>query len=177
MPSPLSRTERLILANQYTLLLNACPPEQRMERQQLKRAIEVVEGGFEGEYSSLFYAVADDSETLSQAACIAVQETLRMHEMMQRAVRASPRNGRVSLNDCAFWGYDGHNESAQLTYLRFLLAHGDPESARELVLRSPNDPDSHAPMSARYQLMRTRWEASASQYDLTIDDVLRIIAN
>jgi uncharacterized protein YfbU (UPF0304 family) len=84
----LSRTERLILINQYRIL--ASVGSRDPDGQYCARAIEALQSGYELEYED--FANAVDKDELSEDACNEVVSILQMHRVLLSAY-----NGRRSV--------------------------------------------------------------------------------
>jgi len=159
----LTRIERWILAAQYGIL-------ERMDSANgpvYRRTQEALEHGWELEYESLCPAYKDE-ETLSEEGCREVVDVLSMYRSLDSAAR---EHAEISEGDVAFPGFDGNEETRQWSYARFLVSEGKfTESDKG------HDLNSHFPVLEGYRQMLREWQASAEKYNLTGDDVRRILA-
>src|SRR5688572_15542499 len=101
----LSRTERLILANQYRILEALFPADADYYRD--KRT--ALEHGFEYHYDE----VAGDilSDTLSAERCNEVIEILQMYRSLTYAYRALEDKSGIEPRAIDFPGFDGNHET------------------------------------------------------------------
>lgn len=165
-PLPLSKVERLILANQY-LILEKVDPNNEPEYGKVRQAIE---HGYELEIAMM----ADQRilDPLSFAECEEVREILDMHLALYSAVEQFGKDVGVALDDVGFEGFDGSKESRQLAYVEFLFGTMDYYSE----LQNENGYNSHVEMLPKYQRMLSFWRASDDRVNLTGDDVKRILS-
>lgn len=160
----LSRVERWILANHYRILEILDPSE----KEYYGRCREILGKGFELEYDSICGVYYDD-QTLSAEQCKEVLDILDMFRALKTAYETIPEwTGAV---DAEFPGFDGNNETAQLSYTRH-LANTD----RFDELHTGDVRNSHRPMLADYRQMIKVWKASAEPHSLNTSEVRRILS-
>ena len=162
----ITRVERKILANQYTVL-EKLDPDRAEEYAELR---EVLENGFVGEYEGVLQGVYDESDTMSAEECRYVGDVLQMYDMMQTAFR-NGQTGGVDPRRLKFPGFDGNNETKFMAYARHMRKHGR-WAFLDLV---SEDFNSHSPTEGRYQKMLAAWNASGDKHQLTADDIVRIL--
>lgn len=157
----LTKTERLVLANQYLILAAVSPEEKRTFEQRY----EIVMRGYVGLYSELDQWL---SEEMSADDSKEVAEILNMF----RALAKAKRDGLTVPEDkSSFWGFDGNEESSQYGYVEFLVNTMDKFG--ELKGTALN---SHWPSLPKYRAMLAQWQATGKKYELTQSDVDRIMA-
>lgn len=165
MEIDLTSIERRILINQYRILKKI----DEDAGSNYDFAIEVLENGYELHYD---IALGVLGEPLSIEACGEVLEIMSMYESMQRSYRALEDPGDISENDVRFLGFDGHTEADRMAYARFVVE----EWGRFKNIDHRADFNSHMPLHRRYQRMLSAWGESINKYDLTRDDLNRILA-
>jgi uncharacterized protein YfbU (UPF0304 family) len=162
----LTRTERVILGNQYRILELLDPQEAAHYR----RAQEALRGGFETEYESVFERVAT-KESLSKDDCKYVIDTLRMFVALGDAYAALDDKTGINQDRLRFEGFDGHREGLQVRFAKY-LAHEGPRFAE--VQEGTDGADSHRCLFMLYCRMVDEWRKSANPNLLTRADVVRI---
>jgi len=162
----ITRVERKILANQYTML-EKLDPGRAEEYAELR---EVLENGFEAEYDRVLQGVYDETDIMSAEECRYVGDVLQMYDMMQIAFKNGQTTG-VNPGRLKFPGFDGNNETKFMAYGRHVRKHGRWTS---LDLGS-EDFNSHSPTEGRYQKMLAEWNASNDKHRLTATDIARIL--
>jgi len=157
----LTKTERLILANQYRILEILVPVEADDYRQKH----DIVRQGYAGHYSQLdqwFY------EEMSVERCSEIRQIL---DMFRALTNARTRGLEVSGDKLAFVGFDGNDEGEEFGYVTFLV-----ETLHRWDELKTSDLNSHWPMLPRYRAMVSAWEASGEKFELTQQDIDRIAA-
>jgi uncharacterized protein len=163
----LTRLERLILANQYRIL-GHFEPENANESQGFCRALE---SGYEAEFERI--ATGIDADILNAEECHRVVDVMSMYLALQSAYTRLDDTTGIDPGLTAFPGYDGNEEGSRAAYARYCQGQGE----RFKGLKSwTEDFDSHYSMRAKYARMLEAWEASEQKYQLTKDDVVRILA-
>lgn len=160
----LTKVERLILFNQYQILEKLDPAEYGKH---CKEMCEILENGYTLDYQDLFANIYDE---VSQEICREVRDVLDMYRALKKAYTKLPE-GTVTAADVAFHGFDGNEESKHFAYATFLIeTQGKWEE-------SQGDPiNSHWPMLGRYRRMLESWKESPNKWDLTVEDVKRIVS-
>jgi uncharacterized protein YfbU (UPF0304 family) len=147
----LTKTERLLLANQYEILARLNPDFE--SSYYTKR--EVVLRGFELDMNSLFHTF--DEEGLSVDGCSEVINILAMYEHLDGSFqRLEDKNG-ISPGDIQFPGFHEDTEGRQFSYTnhlmkdhRFMYLHRDYQRPAE-------------PMLPAYRTMLRVWEPMKSR--------------
>jgi uncharacterized protein YfbU (UPF0304 family) len=164
----LSRTERLILSNQNRIMEKLYPEEA----ESLAYRRKALESGYELHYENVAEEVYE--ETLSSEECSLVLNTMTMYEMIQRSYDQLGDKDGIKEWAITFHGFDGNSETSYMGYARYFCEPPDP---RFDGLRLGSDSyNSHMPMVNRYRQMVEKWEASEDKYNLTKDDIIRIIS-
>ncbi|MGC2299507.1 MAG: YfbU family protein, partial [Acidobacteriaceae bacterium] len=104
MAITLSRTERLILANQFQILATLKPDEA----DNYSSLIEIAERGFSERYGDLFSGI--HAEELSPEECAHVGRVLEMFWNLQDSVDQLEAPEELKADDVIFPGFDGNNE-------------------------------------------------------------------
>ncbi|HEU6437772.1 MAG TPA: YfbU family protein [Nitratidesulfovibrio sp.] len=166
----LSKIERQILVNQFTILEQLIPNEQEHYR----RCKEVFQNGYTLDYER-HMSVSDETD---EYTCRFVRRALSMFDDIQRVFG---RDEALAEREpgALFNGFDGNNEPAHLGYLRFFC--GDESMPRYTDLRctSPRDWNSHMPTLDVYARMLRVYDKYANEYgapDLTQEQAREIIA-
>jgi uncharacterized protein YfbU (UPF0304 family) len=161
----MTRHERLILSNQFAILEKVDPNQAEFYHQ----AQEILQYGYEAEYSRLWDYISPDEFTRHQSE--EVNNILEMFRSLADAYGTLEDKAGIEPHNISFLGFDGNNESDQMAYARFLR---DELHAWESVLT--RDLNSHHPTLDRYRQMLTRYTQSADRFHLTRGDIIRIIA-
>ncbi len=159
----LTKTERLILINQYRALAVMNPKEEK----HYAEACEILENGYALEYTVLFQPISDE---LTEDECREVYDILDMYRALKAGYDKlddkTGIDGRIS-----FGGFDQNEETARYEYVRFLIV----DQGRWEESNIP-DLNSHWPMLESYRKMLREWHNSTDRMALTRDDVGRIIS-
>lgn len=137
----LSKTERLILSNQYRIL-EKLDPSPRWTR--LREAVE------HGYPLHLDWATDYLFEPMTREECQEVRDTLSLYEKIQDAQKAHPDD--ITLQESEFPGY-GDTESDRALFVEFM--HRNEEWT---YLRKSEK--AFVPMIARYREQLRRWAAA-----------------
>jgi uncharacterized protein YfbU (UPF0304 family) len=158
----LTKAERLILANQYRILGLLNPDELPA----CNRACEILQQGYTLEYSSLPPGL---DTNIAKYKCVEVTEVLNMYRALKIAARDLPP-GALSAEDAKFQGFDGNHETEHFQYARFLLdTPGFHDESKE------DARNSHRRMLPLYRRMLAAWKQSQDRWQLTPDDIARIL--
>lgn len=166
----LSKIERQILINQFTILAQLIPSEQNY----YNSCKEVFQNGYTLEYEDIIKVNAE----VDEATCKFVRRVLSMFDDIQRVLG---RDDSLAKRDpgALFMGFDGNNEPDHLGYLRFFC--GNESMPRYTDLRCTTDRgwNSHAPMLDVYARMLRVYDKYANDYgapDLTQEQAREILA-
>lgn len=161
----LSKTERLLLYNQYEIL-KALYPKQEQDYQE---AQEVVSHGFEHHYDMFAQHIYDD--TMSDDEGQEALDILTMFESIQRAFDALDDKGGINAYRVEFRGFDGNNEGKYMAYAQFFC---NQRGGRFVNLRKPSGFGGGVHELPLYRGMLREWNASDKKYELTKDNLIRI---
>jgi hypothetical protein len=164
----LSQMERLLLSNQYKVL-EALYPEEASD---YAHAREIVERGYALEYPQLLRSV--DHEVPSETS-EHVLEVLNMYRALAFSNEGLPKAEQLPASAVGVIGFDGNNESDELSYARYFTRGGEKFS--ELTDEGKREiPNCHHPTRDMYVRMLRAWVASAAKNELTRPDIDRILA-
>ena len=164
----LTRTERLILSNQYQILEKLDPDAADYYRHLRK----IVEHGYELHYEhDVARHIYEDENIVTEADCKSVLDTLSMHEAMKRCYDDLADKTGINETDIKFRGYDGSNETKMMSYAEFYVK--EMGRFEDLDIRHFN---SHCQMVHRYERMVRAWKESETPWELTRADLERILA-
>lgn len=158
----LTQIERLLLLNQYEILKRLSPDERQKSEHDLK--ISALWNGYDDDFEQMF---AHFPEPFNPAVEAEVREILEMFRAL------GPRDGGRIPAAAHFVGFDGNEETEHYAYAEFLLEE------RELWRESPRDDhnyNTHTTVLPDYRAMLEEWKVSEHKFELTADDVQRIIA-
>ena len=171
--SKFSKLERLLLSNQYKILEKLYPDEADYYSQHRI----ALEKGYELNYSWAFDNIYDG---LSEEGCREVIDILNMY----RVITFSAKELEIEQDFRShpwfiFPGFDGNNESSQLSYCRYFIV----ELGRFNELRREGDYqdfNSHAPTLCKYRAMLREFRKAQSgdvilKPSLTKEEISRIL--
>jgi len=156
----LTKTERVILANQYRLLEVLVPDEADYFAQRR----EIVEKGYAIHYSEIDQWFYEEMEPEAS------RDILDILNMFRAISNAAHRKLSVSAK-LTFEGFDGNEESSEFGYVTFLV-----ETLKRFTEINANQLNSHCPMLKRYRAMLAEWRECKVEYELTQAEVDRIAA-
>jgi uncharacterized protein YfbU (UPF0304 family) len=163
----LTRTERLILANQYRILRSTDPSEAEF----YEKALDALESGYELAIESLFDSMSED---LDVDECRLVVNAMAVYDAIQRSVGALEDKSVVDDWHTKFHGFDGNNETAYMTYARFIINRED----RFTYLKLGDDGvNSHMPRVETYRAMVRKWkEDFDGSYAMNADQLRELLS-
>lgn len=167
-PITLSRTERLMLANQHRILAKLEPDEGDFHEQM----VDVFENGYTVEYHKVFERV---DEELDEAACKEVNDTLEMYRCLARAVEGFSKEEHTGIDVgevSVFPGWDGNDRDGghRMAYARHMQ-----KDHRWEMIKTRDKFNSHMPDFGQYGRMVRAWKESRDVVTLTPADVKRIL--
>ena len=160
----LTNRDRLILANQYTILI-ALTDDDAVKKT-YSDSLEIIKFGFESEYVNLVPEI--DRKVLTEKAGEEVRNILEMFYQIQNSLEDL---GEIDFekSKVTFSGFDADHESSQFSYAEYLI------KTRPIYQKLTNEvSDSHFPMLTIYRRMLDEWKRSDNKYQLTKDDIVRI---
>lgn len=160
----LSKSERLILSNQYRILENLYPEEAKTFAQHRK----IVEDGYTLNYEEIITQIFDE---LNHDECREVLDILDMHHALHQSAQSLDNQQGISIQ---FDGFDGNNETKQMAYTRFYIDELHRFTELTQIAQS-SDYNSHHPTLRRYRLMLDEWNNCADKNNLTREEIQRIL--
>ena len=109
----ITKTERVILLNQFRMLAKLDPDE----KDSYNRHAKALEYGFTNNYDFL----ENLSPELSQDDCRLVLQALDLHEAMQTSWAALADKGGIKAQQITYRGFDGNNETQHMSYSQFIV--------------------------------------------------------
>lgn len=154
--------DRLILHNQFRILEMVDSDEAASYR----RAQAILSQGYELEYDSLSGML--DPDTLSAEKCEEVYEILEMYRRLGHGYSQLSDKSGIEANDLRFFGFDGNNEGAYLSYGEFLNSERKYEESKVI--------NSHMPSLAIYRRMLAEFRSVKDKAALDKADIQRVLA-
>jgi uncharacterized protein YfbU (UPF0304 family) len=115
MPIKLTEAERLILGNQYEILLRLARNGEEKER--FGKALEIVEWGYEANYDDL---IPSAGEEIVVDECLFVDDVLTMYEKIRNALESLAVDAPARHE---YWAkFRGFHESKYVRYAKFLIS-------------------------------------------------------
>jgi uncharacterized protein YfbU (UPF0304 family) len=161
----LTRAERLILSNQYKLLILLDEDEDNVAT--YEKNIEVIESGFELEYDWIAGHIQED--VVSSDECRDVLEILDMFRTLDAsytALGAANRSG-ITPKDVRFAGFDGNHEDRLLAYVKHLNSQGKYPESKAI--------NSHMPKHSYYRRMVAKWHSFGTPRTLSHSQLVDVI--
>jgi uncharacterized protein YfbU (UPF0304 family) len=159
----LTKVERLTLLNQYRILEKVDPDNASFYGQ----VCEILRSGYTLDYG-LELMTGVDPDEMSEDECHEVRDILDLYRALKKAHRELPE-GTISSKDAEFPGFDGNEESKHFAYARFLIEDQNKWGESKAV-------NSHWPHLGKYRAMVAEWKESAQKWELTAEDVKRILS-
>jgi uncharacterized protein YfbU (UPF0304 family) len=147
----LTRTERWMLANQFKIL-EKVDPESADYYQECQ---DIVQKGYEMEYSWISQHVYDEKDCLSVDECGELYDILSMHSDLKYSYEALADKSGIDPSDLKFWGFDGNNETKWLGYCRHVC---DGHEKKFGELERADNFNSHMPTLDMYRRMLKVWQ-------------------
>jgi uncharacterized protein YfbU (UPF0304 family) len=165
----LTKTERLLLANQLLILEELTDDPAEVKHYEQQRT--AIQDGYELNYSDAFQNI--DDGTLSEDGCREVLDILDMYRVITFVVRKVSQSNPIQHHHyLKFSGFDGNHETELMAYTGYNII----DLNRYHELRSKDeDFNSHSPRLDIYRRMLTEWRKSADKDKLTEGDVKRIL--
>ena len=159
----LTAKDRLILFNQYLILERLDPDGARHYTQ----AREALERGYSLHYEE---SIEHFSEDFTEQECEEVRDILDMHRAVLNGYQ-NLRDTEMPRQEVEIQGFDGNEETRQYSYAVFLLQDKGlwAESRRD-------DLNSHWPRLDQYRRMLQAWRASVNAWNLSEQDIRRILS-
>jgi len=148
------------------------------EKDYYEEAAEALEDGYELHYDMIAQNVYKDDDTMSEAECKEVLDTLEMYDLLQHSYKNLEEKAGIPESKLRFPGYDGNNETKFLAYADYFCRHGH---GRFSSLDRPRDFNSHYIASrAQYQRMLEVWKQvrkkiTHGDQGLSQEDILSVL--
>ncbi len=168
----LTKVERWILSNQYEILEKL----DSKNKGHYSKCREILENGYELLYSEISQNIYDDKDTLNSDGAKYVYKILDMFYALGRFYKSSKSKNKFKKSDLAFMGFDG-NDSTEVKYLAFARFNREYNGTSSEVIDESDGFNSHMPTSDIYYRMLSAWQISKDKYNLTTEDVERILAS
>lgn len=164
----MTKTERMILSNQYEILKHLDPSNAKT----YDLAIEALRDGYEASYDEHAPYIASDAEVLSTDECVEVMKIMSMYQHLKRSYDSLKDKADIKPHQVEFQGFDGNNETKHMGYARFLKKedkYGDLDGGRDRF-------NSHTESLPMYRRMLSVHKAVAkSGENLTADEIKKIL--
>lgn len=159
----LTKTERLILLNQYRILLEVCPDEKKDS----DIAIDILSNGYKYDYDSLVDFLSDDvPEEISKE----VIDILQMYRSLNNSYSELKEKNEIDKDDVMFQGFDGNEETEHYAYADFFINKYNRYSEFREV-----DINSHCNRLNIYRPMLNIWKQYQRYQTLSKEQIIGII--
>ena len=142
----LTKLDRRSLINQFKILERLDPEEASY----YKKAISILEGGFEANYDFVFQGIIDP---INDGVIHEVLEILSMFRHLHCSYKELSDKSGISEESTGLSGFDANNEHDHLRYARYLVE--EDSSFKELGSHVYN---SHMPRLRHYRQMLERYQ-------------------
>ena len=162
----LTMFERMVLANQYIIMLKLSGNEQYIDERWAKEKFEAIQNGYEMHYEH--DGMIEEVMTAEESS--EVIDTLNMYRSFFIAVKAHGQPKKTTW--LKFIGYDGNYEGKWMAYAEYFCTsdHGRYE---ELAIKDFN---SHCECKPHYDRMVEEWKRMGQSYELTKEQLESILA-
>jgi hypothetical protein len=164
----LTKKDRVVLINQYRILA-LLKPDDASHYEEL---IEILDHGYE-----IFYSVLDQwiSDDMPNDEGRLVLDILGLYRCIENYKRKTKNKKVISHRYGYFHGFDGNNETAFMSFSRFLIIKQGKFSEQEPYLRENDSCNSHSPKLDKYMRMIAKWKEADQEYDLSEEQILEIL--
>jgi len=168
-PITLTKTQRLILANQYALMALL----DKRNAKDYEASEEAIRSGYADAIENLFNRVY---EGLPPDGCGLVIRSMAMYDALQRSYKALKKEeaeaAGVKKDDVLFPGFSGNDETEYMAYARYVKER----EQRFDYLNTSDNFNSHWPMLSRYRAMLPVWQGVFNgSYELSADQMKRLL--
>ena len=163
----LSKTERLLLSNQYKILQNLYPEDVAY----YKEAQDIVDEGYELFYDLLTSHISH--EPLNNEQCREVLDILTMYRILYFSYRDLEDKTEIDKTAIQFDGFDGNHEINYLSFAQFLIFK-QGKFAELAPQDQYTDLNSHSEKISSYRKMLKEWQKINKRNRLTKEDIQRI---
>ncbi len=162
----LSKLERLLLINQYTIL------QHLEETDEYDDVITVLRDGYEIHYDT---AVDHISPGVSMADCEFVLEVLQMYRAIEDYKRDAKDPEVENSPFSHFAGFDGNNEGSLLSFVRFEIGKDNNWDEQKPYKKLTDGFNSHMSMRQTYERMLAAWKGLGEPLRLSKAQVTTIL--
>jgi uncharacterized protein YfbU (UPF0304 family) len=163
----LTKTERLIIANQFRILEKLYPEEAQYYAVQRK----ALEYGYKLHYADIVDHLGDE---MTEDECREVVDILDMYRALTFSFPELKNNKDVQESEIHFDGFDGNEETNQYLYAQYFIL--DLERFTELTYGQKfPDLNSHWPKLERYRKMLEIWKSFDDRHHLTSKQIRAIL--
>ncbi|WP_250131935.1 YfbU family protein [Stutzerimonas nitrititolerans] len=156
----LTKLERLNLINQFLILEKLYPEDSDYYAKHRK----ALQEGYTLHYKWIFEHLYDE---LSEEECKEVLNILEMYRAIAWSYMQNTGKSEVDERRYQFAGFDGNNETSQLSYTSYFIIELD--RFQELLYgKEYNDFNSHMPMLEKYRRMLAVWQGFGSQNKMSL---------
>lgn len=165
----LSKSERLILINQFLILEKFNPDEEKMYALNRK----ILENGFVQNYNELFEWIPDD---VPVAITQEVWDILKMYHSLNLSFHALEDHGDLKKENVKFRGFDGQLETIYMSYAKFVLHDLDKYDLIRDIAKYPIY-QTDRPMLEKYRRMLAVWKGISGKgnHELTLAEIRDVI--
>ncbi len=166
----LTQTERWTLVNQYRILEALYPKEADF----FKEAQEILEHGFEIEYSGLCQNVYKDEDTLSTDECKEVIDILSMFDNLRYSYDQIEDKSDIEKHSLSFSGFDG-NDSLEVKYLSYSRFLCEVQGKFEKLTKG-DFYNSHAPSLDMYRRMLGAYKNIERKSQMSKEEINKVLS-
>lgn len=160
----MTHAQRLILSNQYKMLIMLDPDNAKHYR----RCQTIIEGGFGLQMKEL----AQDFAELSEENCQTIIDIMEMYHALQVSWENLPSKADITDRRVIFLGFDAVTEARYLNYVRFLVSS---EGRYRHFVNGSDNFNAQTPMWDKYLRMLSVWTFCPRQYHLCAVEINQII--
>ncbi|WP_171654563.1 YfbU family protein [Paenibacillus foliorum] len=162
----LSNVERLVLSNQYKILMDLNPDEVDYYEEKLK----IVQNGYTHYYNDLFSEIDEElPEHISQEV-VAVLNMYRAINFSYDDLKDDEKQ-EIPKHRVEFEGFDGNEEPQHYSFCRFVIE----DSNRFQELHNKNGYNAHRDVLPKYRRMLIVWEKLGRKTDLSRDEIISLV--
>lgn len=168
----LSPKDRALFIYLFKILKN-----QGDEEYDYDNMIKALQFGYEYHYGDVFDCLFDD--VLSVEGCKEVLDVLEMYRGITFSYIKLQEGGRVESlidDDIRFEGFDGNNETKQMSYARYFIIDLDRYSEIQGYAQG-YDYNSHCEKLPKYRAMLSKWKSypPETRYSMTEEQIIDLL--
>ncbi len=164
----LTKKERVLLINQYQILALL----DSSQADHYEEIIEILINGFKIFYSSISEWLSDD---MSENEGSLVLDVLSLYRAIESFKRRSDNENIANHPWGYFQGFDGNNEGNYMIFAKFLIIKQGKFAEQAQYLAQNDACNSHRPTVSKYENMIEKWDEYDRNYELSEDQVLKIL--